>query len=191
MCSVENCTRTCYKAAPCCWNHRGHVSKFTAVVKPVVESVPQAVVKPVVGPVVEPDAELVVEPVVESVLEALAEPVVETVVEAVVKPVTISQQWIAFTSRRNQTRECNQVIKPFNSTFNTPFLLDTAADMAYTDHDLTNDLKIKSVDKPQDIFAEPSNEFIDKALQKISKIPDYVPLNFDVYGRAPKGNFIY
>ncbi|GMF44243.1 unnamed protein product [Phytophthora lilii] len=91
----------------------------------------------------------------------------------------------------NQTRECNQVIKPFNSTFNTPFLLDTAADMAYTDHDLTNDLKIKSVDKPQDIFAEPSNEFIDKALQKISKIPDYVPLNFDVYGRAPKGNFIY
>ncbi|GMF37017.1 unnamed protein product [Phytophthora lilii] len=58
--------------------------------------------------------------------------------------------------------------------------------MAYTDHDLTNDLKIKSVDKPQDIFAEPSNEFIDKALQKISKIPDYVPLNFDVYGRAPK-----
>jgi hypothetical protein len=69
--------------------------------------------------------------------------------------------------------------------------LDTAADMAYTDHDLTNDLEIKSVDKPQEIFAESSKEFIDKAIQKISKIPDYDPSKFDVYGRAPKGNFVY
>ncbi|GMF19198.1 unnamed protein product [Phytophthora lilii] len=90
MCSVENCTRTCYKATPCCWNHRGHVSKFTAVVKPVVESVPEVAVKPVVEPVVEPAAELVVEPVVDSVVEAVAELVAETVVEAVVKPVVIS-----------------------------------------------------------------------------------------------------
>ncbi|EEY67403.1 uncharacterized protein PITG_04434 [Phytophthora infestans T30-4] len=58
--------------------------------------------------------------------------------------------------------------------------------MAYTDHDLTNDLEIKTVDKPQEIFAESSNEFIDKAIQKISKIPDYDPSNLDVYGRAPK-----
>ncbi|GMF40985.1 unnamed protein product [Phytophthora lilii] len=85
MCSVENCTRTCYKAIPCCWNHRGHVSKFTAVVKPVVESVPETVVKPIVEPVVEPAAKLVVESVVEAV-----EPVVENVVEAVVKPVVNS-----------------------------------------------------------------------------------------------------
>ncbi|GMF66426.1 unnamed protein product [Phytophthora lilii] len=63
--------------------------------------------------------------------------------------------------------------------------------MAYTDHDLTNDLENKSVDKPQEIFAESSNEFIDKAIQKISKIPDYDPSKFDVYGRAPKGNFVY
>ncbi|KAF4029998.1 hypothetical protein GN244_ATG18244 [Phytophthora infestans] len=84
-----------------------------------------------------------------------------------------------------------ELIKPFNSTFNTPFLLDTAADMAYTDHDLTNDLEIKSADKPQEIFAESSSELIDKAIQKISKIPDYDPFKFDVYGRAPKGNFVY
>ncbi|KAF4037899.1 hypothetical protein GN244_ATG10026 [Phytophthora infestans] len=90
----------------------------------------------------------------------------------------------------NKRGNVNQVIKPFNSTFNTPFLLDTAADMAYTDHDLTNDLEIKSADKPQEIFAESSSEFIDKAIQKISKIPDYDPFKFDVYGRAPKGNFL-
>ncbi|KAF4029931.1 hypothetical protein GN244_ATG18314 [Phytophthora infestans] len=394
MCSVENCTRKCYKATPCCWNHRGHISKFTAIAKPVVESVPEVAV-PVVEPVVEPAAELVVEPI----LEAVAEPVVETVAEAAIVPVVNSvaeavvepvvdrnleyeynyvhrgrqyEHWIkkhasgvgnvvdgkgknrrfvwlyshvdrsafvkfaheqlkhecheVFIGNRkikffidcdqkltdaefnayemttdelvlqmatdymaafrhaleyidcnfaiyeddldffvtNRSRkmdngvklsthivtnigftvaECkaivkymlresftqisdvgdsyieflkscidlqpyrsngslslpggtkrgnvNQVIKPFNSTFNTPFLLDTAADMAYTDHDLTNDLEIKTVDKPQEIFAESSNEFIDKAIQKISKIPDYDPSNLDVYGRAPKGNFVY
>ncbi|GMF12323.1 unnamed protein product [Phytophthora lilii] len=75
MCSVENCTRKCHKATPCCWNHRGHESKFTTVVKPVVEfveSVPETVVKPIVEPVVEPVAELVVD----SVVKAVTEPVV-------------------------------------------------------------------------------------------------------------------
>ncbi|KAF4046146.1 hypothetical protein GN244_ATG01488 [Phytophthora infestans] len=250
MCSVENCTRKCYKATPCCWNHRGHVSKFTAVVKPVVESVPEIVVKPIVEPdsVVEAIAEPAVETIVEAVMPVV-KPVVHSVAEAVVEPVLDRnldyeynyvhrgrqyEHWIkkhasGVGNHALEYIDCNfaiyeddldflvtnrsrkmdggvklsthivtnigftvaELIKPFNSTFNTPFLLDTAADMAYTDHDLTNDLEIKSADKPQEIFAESSSEFIDKAIQKISKIPDYDPFKFDVYGRAPKGNFVY
>ncbi|DBA03069.1 TPA: hypothetical protein N0F65_003316 [Lagenidium giganteum] len=83
MCSVENCARACYETTPCCWNHRGHVSKFTTVVKPVVEPVGAAVVEPfVVEPVVQP----VFEPAAEAVAEAVVT-VIKPVVEAVVKPV--------------------------------------------------------------------------------------------------------
>lgn len=43
----------------------------------------------------------------------------------------------------------------------------------------------------QEIYAESSNEFINKARQKISKIPDYDLTKFDVYGRASKGSFVH
>ncbi|DAZ94611.1 TPA: hypothetical protein N0F65_005374 [Lagenidium giganteum] len=328
-------------ATPCCWNHRGHVSKFITVVKPVVKPVGEAVVEPVVEPVVkpvqpvfEPAAEAVVEPV-ELVPEAAIKTVIKPGVEAVVKPVVEVvvdrnleyeynhihrgrqyEYWIkkhasgvghdaqvlqvidgkgknrrliwryshvdrsAFVkfTHKQLKHECHEVfignrkIKLFidcdqkltNAEFNAyemttdELVLQIATDYMtafkhaheYTDcnfaiyeddidflvtnrsrkmdggvklstHIVTNNwiyccgmqsyyqiyaegifhtnLRCRrllhrifkvSVDKPQDIFAESSNEFIDKAIQEISKIPDYDPSKLDVYGRAPKGNFV-
>ncbi|GMF12420.1 unnamed protein product [Phytophthora lilii] len=62
--------------------------------------------------------------------------------------------------------------------------------MAYTDHDLTNDLEIKSVDKPQEIFAESSNEFIDKRFRRLARSHITIHQNL-MFMDGLKGNFVY
>ncbi|DAZ97031.1 TPA: hypothetical protein N0F65_012900, partial [Lagenidium giganteum] len=59
------------------------------------------------------------------------------------------------------------------------------------EHSLTDELNVKFEEKSREVFEESSSEFINKAIQNVKKIEDYDESKMDVYGRLPKGNFLY